>query len=129
MEKFRFNTTLNFRNKKESEKYWDNLLMDNPARYRNEYHNFLDEKVEIYYSFSKAYNSLFLVLFLIALISSPSSSTSSIFIFAAATLCKIVSFVFAQKYLNFSLKVFITKQINTLEFVEKLRELVIEHKK
>lgn len=121
----RFNTSFNFKNKKQEAKYWDNLLIKNPANYRLEFNQYLDEKLHVIFSFYKIYNYLF-YFFLIFILLAP----KDLFLLNAGMMAVIgiITTVYYFKFQSFARAVEITKTIHTLEFVEELRKIILEHK-
>ena len=117
-------TSFNFNSKKEEANYWDNLLIESPIKFKNEYSNFLHEKLHVYYSFSQIFKYSGIGCLILCLIN-PSIILWNL-VFSATFFC--IGGGFYLKFKSFAISVIITDAINTIEFVNLLREEVIKIK-
>lgn len=124
-EGLRTTTSFNFRNKKERVKYWDSLLKDSALRFKNEYSQFLHQKLHVFFSFAlilKLFTALCAFLTLAAHI----NANELLFIInGALTIISLALFAYFHfKFKSFAISVAITDQIHTIKFIEALQEIV-----
>lgn len=122
-------TSFNFKNRKKEAEYWDNLLMDSPLRFKNEYSQFLHEKLHVIFSFSQIFKYFALgcsVLFLFSVI----NNSQLLLVNGLASLIFFGLHIgYYMKFVSFAIAVAVTDEINSVEFIEKLRDLIIEEKR
>lgn len=123
-------TTLNFRNKREEVQYWSNLLLDSVIRYKNEFSKYLNEKLHVLFTWMLIFRYTsygILIFFIISLFNQ--NRLLMLINLSLGLLTALISFVYYFKFGLFASKVMITETLNTPEFLEELREIIIKDRK
>ena len=125
----RTSTSYNFKNKKEECNFWDNLLIESPLRFRNEYSKFLHEKLHVIFSLSQIFR-LFAALCAFLTLMAYVNSNGLLFVVngISTIICLGLFGGYYLKFKSFAISVAVTDEIHTIEFVEALQEIVKETK-
>ena len=126
----RTQTSFYFKNKKSEGEYWRDLLIESAQRYKNRFEKYMKEKLHVLFSYMLIFKYMsygMLVLFIISL----NGNNSKLIFFNLITgiFLLALSFIFYYKFTAFSIKVLITEALNTIEFVEEMRGMVLKIKK
>ena len=122
-------TSFNFKNKKAEGKYWDYVLIESALRFKNEFSKFLREKLHVIFSWHIIFKILSIIMLIplwIAFIN------GNLFIGMADSFLALsfgfISLIYYFKFRSFVITVAVTEEINSVEFLEELRNIVLTEK-
>ena len=122
----RTQTSFYFKNKKAESKYWKDLLIESAQRYKNEFEKYMNEKLHVLLTYMLIFKYASITMLFLFVVSLLSGNNLEIFNLISCLLFALTSFIFYLRFTAFSIKVIITQTLNTPEFVEDMRELVLK---
>jgi hypothetical protein len=126
---FKTHTSFYFKNKKERERYWDDLLIESVVKYKDEFSKYLHELTHVYLSLGTIFKYFMYGALILTWIAFFNHNVLLMMINGSLTIIfTALSAVYLFKCRSQILKTMLSDELNSIEFLEKLRDFIIKDK-